>query len=255
MLWALPGLPEFQPGMSVAAEIVAAAGPDGLRDGDVLVVTSKIVSKAEDCFAAATERQRVLVAQTVRVVAKLPGAGASAIVENHLGLVMAAAGIDESNVVGERLLVLPADPDRSASEIAAEIESLVGVSVGVIVSDTVGRPWRVGQTDIAIGAARVQVVEDFRGSVDGAGKPLAVTQRCIADEIAAAADLVKGKTAGLPVAVVRGMGKHVGTEFAAGARSIVRRSDEDLFRLGTREAIAEGRRLERAERHELEDRV
>ena len=255
MLKAIPGLPEFLPGMSIAAEVLAAAGPDGLRDGDVLVVTSKIVSKVEDRFAAVQDRGSVLAAQTVRVVAKLPGPGASAIVENHLGLVMAAAGIDESNVEGERLLLLPEDPDRSAARIAKDIEALAGVVVGVIISDTVGRPWRVGQTDMAIGAARVQVIEDFRGSVDSAGKPLAVTQRCIADELAAAADLVKGKTAGLPIAVARGMGQYVGSDIGVGARSIVRRSEEDLFRLGTREAISEGRRLERAGGSEVENRV
>ncbi|UOQ57649.1 coenzyme F420-0:L-glutamate ligase [Leucobacter allii] len=233
------GLPEFAPGVSIAREI-AAVGE--VQPGDILVVTSKIVSKAEGRFLPASEKARALAAETVRVVAAIPGGGASAIVENRLGLVMAAAGIDESNVEGERLLLLPQDPDASARAIAEEVERLTGCLVGVLISDTAGRPWRVGQTDMAIGAARVQVIDDVRGTTDANGKPLAVTQRCIGDELAAAADLVKGKATGVPVAIVRGLAHYVGVGFTAGARSIVRDPEQDLFRLGTAEAIAEGRR-------------
>ncbi|RZT67004.1 coenzyme F420-0:L-glutamate ligase [Leucobacter luti] len=246
------GLPEFEPGMSIAAEIVRALDGceqlSGLCDGDVLVVTSKIVSKVEDRFLPASEKAAALAAETVRVVAKLPGSGASAIVENRLGLVMAAAGIDESNVAGERLLLLPEDPDRSAARIAEELERLTGSIVGVIVSDTAGRAWRIGQTDMAIGAARVQVIDDVRGGVDANSKPLIVTQRCVGDELAAAADLVKGKASNLPVAVIRGLSQHVGARFVDGARSIVRAPEEDLFRMGANEAIAEGERRARAAR-------
>src|SRR5690606_29817243 len=135
------------------------------------------------------------------------------------------------------------DPDRSAREISDRVERLTGRVVGVVVSDTAGRPWRVGQTDMAIGAARVQLIDDVRGGVDAAGKPLSVTQRCLGDEMAAAADLVKGKAENLPVAIIRGLARHVGDRFADGARSIVRAPGDDLFRLGTAEAIAEGRRL------------
>lgn len=246
-VFALRGLPEFGPGDSIAEAIVAASGPEGLSDGDVLVVTSKIVSKAEGRFRSAREKAEALREETVRVVASIPGGSASAIVENRLGLVMAAAGIDESNVAGERLLLLPEDPDRSARRISEGIERLTGRVVGVIVSDTSGRPWRVGQTDLAIGAARVQLIDDVRGSVDATGKPLSVTQRCLGDEMAAAADLVKGKAENLPVAIIRGLGRHVGERFVDGARSIVRAPGQDLFRLGTAEAIAEGRRLERGD--------
>lgn len=243
---AIHGLPEFVPGQSIAEAIAEAAGPGGLADGDVLVVTSKIVSKAEGRFRPASEKPAALREQTVRVVANIPGGRASAIVENRLGLVMAAAGIDESNVEGERLLLLPEDPDRSAREISDGIERLAGCIVGVVISDTAGRPWRVGQTDMAIGAARVQLIDDVRGGLDAAGKPLSVTQRCIGDEMAAAADLVKGKAEGVPVAIIRGLSQYVGERFTAGARSIVRPPGEDLFRMGTAEAVAEGRRLERA---------
>lgn len=239
----VPGLPEFMPGASIAAEIVTAVGPDGLEPGDVLVVTSKIVSKTENRFRDAASRAEALAAETVRVVASIPGGRGSAIVENRLGLVMAAAGIDESNVEGDRLLLLPEDPDRSARSISAEIEQLTGRLVGVVISDTAGRPWRLGQTDMAIGAARVRLVDDVRGSHDANGKELSVTQRCIGDEMAAAADLVKGKAANVPVAIIRGLSQHVGPQFVEGARSIVRPPGEDLFRTGTAEAVAEGRRL------------
>lgn len=240
MLTPLRGMPEFTSEHSVSAEILRAVGAGGVRQGDVFAVTSKIVSKAEGCFVPADEREALIERDTVRIVARIPDGRGSAIVENRLGVVAAAAGVDASNVVGDRVLALPADPDASARRIAQEIRDATGCDVGVVVTDTVGRAWRIGQTDIAIGCANIRIFDDARGGVDAVGKPLSVTQRCIADEIAAAADLVKGKADGVPVALIRGMGGAVVPGIAQGARDINRAADADLFRLGTAEAHAEG---------------
>ncbi|MET0853612.1 MAG: coenzyme F420-0:L-glutamate ligase [Microterricola sp.] len=247
--WALPGMPEVRPGADLVAMIAdvarAAAEPgepaSGLQDGDILVVTSKIVSKAEGRIVAATDREDAITAETVRVVATRahPG-GVTRIVENRLGIVAAAAGVDASNTEDGTVLLLPLDPDASARELATGLRALTGARVGVILSDTLGRPWREGQTDVAIGAAGVHVFDDLRGSTDAAGKPLQVTMPCVADELAAATDLVKGKASGCPVAVVRGLGRFVGELDLPGAASIVRPSDRDMFRLGSEEARAEG---------------
>ena len=140
------------------------------------------------------------------------------------------------------MLLLPVDPDGSARALATGLRELTGRRVGVILSDTLGRPWREGQTDIAIGAAGVHVFDDLRGQVDASGKALAVTMPCVADEIAGAGELVKGKSAGVPVAVVRGLDRYVGDLDLPGARSIQRPSDRDLFRLGADEAYDEGYR-------------
>ncbi|KQW08419.1 F420-dependent oxidoreductase [Leifsonia sp. Root4] len=247
--WPLPGMPEVRPGDDLVAMIAdaarAAAEPgepeSGLVDGDILVVTSKIVSKAESRIVAAADREDAITAETVRVVATRahPG-GVTRIVENRLGIVAAAAGVDASNTADGTVLLLPLDPDASARELAVGLRALTGVRVGVILSDTLGRPWRDGQTDVAIGAAGVHVFDDLRGSTDAAGKPLQVTMPCVADEIAAATDLVKGKASGCPVAVVRGLGRFVGELDLPGAASIVRPSERDMFRLGSEEARAEG---------------
>jgi coenzyme F420-0:L-glutamate ligase/coenzyme F420-1:gamma-L-glutamate ligase len=242
-------MPEVRPGDDLVAMIAdsarAAAEPGdpepGLEDGDILVVTSKIVSKAEGRIVAAADREDAITAETVRVVATRahPG-GVTRIVENRLGIVAAAAGVDASNTADGTVLLLPLDPDASARELAVGLRALTGVRVGVILSDTLGRPWRDGQTDVAIGAAGVHVFDDLRGSTDSAGKPLQVTMPCVADEIAAATDLVKGKASGCPVAVVRGLGRFVGELDLPGAASIVRPSERDMFRLGSEEARAEG---------------
>lgn len=247
--WSLPGMPEVRPGDDLVAMIAdaarAAAEPgepaSGLADGDILVVTSKIVSKAEGRIVAAVDREDAITAETVRVVATRahPG-GVTRIVENRLGIVAAAAGVDASNTADGTVLLLPLDPDASAREIAAGLRALTGARVGVLLSDTLGRPWRDGQTDVAIGAAGVHVFDDLRGSTDAAGKPLQVTMPCVADEIAAATDLVKGKASGCPVAVVRGLGRFVGELDLPGAASIVRPSERDMFRLGSEEARVEG---------------
>ncbi|ALJ21836.1 coenzyme F420-0:L-glutamate ligase [Microbacterium sp. No. 7] len=240
-VFAPTGIGEVRPGDDLAALILATGV--ALEDGDILVVTSKIVSKAEGRYVQAADREEAITAETVRLVASRTIDGHTMrIVENRLGMVAAAAGVDASNTPDGWILLLPEDPDASARALAHRLREETGATVGVIVSDTLGRPWRAGQTDVAIGAGGVHVVEDLRGTVDAGGKPLNVTTPCVGDELAAAADLVKGKASGNPVAVVRGRGDLVGPLTLPGARSIVRSSDRDLFRLGTDEALAQGYR-------------
>lgn len=240
-VWALPGIPEITPGTDLVDMIARAAG-DTLLDGDIVVVTSKIVSKAEGRVLAADDREDAITAETVRVVATraAPSGHVTRIVQNRLGIVSAAAGVDASNTPEGTVLLLPEDPDASARALAAGLRERLGVHVGVIVTDTLGRAWRDGQTDHAIGAAGIHVFEDLRGQTDAEGRPLVVTMPCVADEIAAAGDLVKGKAARLPVAVVRGRADLVGDLDLPGARSIVRPLDRDMFRLGADEAYEEG---------------
>lgn len=239
-VWALPGMREVRVGDDLVALIgdaVAAAG-DPLQDGDILVVTSKIISKAEGRIVLAEDREEAITAETVRVVATRPrgDGGVTRIVQNRLGIVGAAAGVDASNTDEGTVLLLPVDPDATARDLAERLRARSGAEVGIIVSDTLGRPWRNGQTDIAIGAAGVHVFGDLRGAVDSAGRELVVTLPCLADELAAAGDLVKGKLSRCPVAVVRGMGALVGGLDLPGAASIVRAPEKDMFRLGTDEA-------------------
>ncbi|GGZ63614.1 coenzyme F420:L-glutamate ligase [Streptomyces inusitatus] len=229
---ALAGLPEVAPGDDLA-RLIAAAGP-GLADGDILLVTSKIVSKAEGRVLAAGDREAAIDAETVRVVARR---GPLRIVENRQGLIMAAAGVDASNTPAGTVLLLPLDPDASARAIRAGLRETLGVDVGVLVTDTFGRPWRNGLTDVAIGSAGVRVLDDLRGGSDSHGNPLSATVVAVADELAAAGDLVKGKTAGRPVAVVRGLARLVGGD--DDARALVRDPADDMFRLGTSEAVRE----------------
>ncbi|MFE0330901.1 coenzyme F420-0:L-glutamate ligase [Streptomyces sp. NPDC003753] len=233
-VWALAGLPEIREGDDLA-KVIAAAEP-GLVDGDVLLVTSKIVSKAEGRVVRADDREAAIDAETVRVVARR---GPLRIVENRQGLVMAAAGVDASNTPAGTVLLLPEDPDASARAIREGLRDTLGVEVGVIVTDTFGRPWRTGLTDVAIGAAGVRVLDDLRGGTDAHGNPLSATVVATADELAAAGDLVKGKAAGLPVAVVRGLPHVVTGDHGDGARAMVRGAHDDMFRLGTSEAVRE----------------
>lgn len=235
----LRGIPEVQAGDDLVTLIVAAAQSAPLRDGDILVVTSKIVSKAEGRTIAADDRREAIATETVRVVAESVDGGVR-IVESRLGIIAAAAGVDASNTPEGTVLLLPVDPDASARALAAGLRSATGAHVGVIVSDTLGRAWRDGQTDCAIGAGGVRVFEDYRGRTDSAGRPLVVTLPCVADELAAAADLVKRKTTGIPVAVVRGRADLVGDLDLPGARSIVRAAERDLFHTGSREAWEAG---------------
>ncbi|MFK4112565.1 coenzyme F420-0:L-glutamate ligase [Streptomyces sp. NPDC002176] len=244
-VWAPSGLPEVAPGDDLA-KLIASAEP-GLADGDVLLVTSKIVSKAEGRIVRAADREAAIDAETVRVVARR---GPLRIVENRQGLVMAAAGVDASNTAEGTVLLLPEDPDASARAIRAGLREALGVTVGVIVTDTFGRPWRAGLTDVAIGAAGVEVLDDLRGGTDAHGNPLSATVVATADELASAGDLIKGKASGLPVAVVRGL-PHVVTEAAEqgdGARALVRSARDDMFRLGTSEAVREALSLRRTVR-------
>jgi coenzyme F420-0:L-glutamate ligase/coenzyme F420-1:gamma-L-glutamate ligase len=240
--WAPDGVPEIAAGDDLAALLPSVVGP--LEAGDVVVVSSKIVSKAEGRQVVAEDREQAITDETVRVVAvrEQPGGGLTRIVENRLGIVGAAAGVDSSNVVPGTVLLLPVDPDASAARLRTALIAASGVPVGVIVSDTLGRPWRRGQTDVAIGAAGIAVVDDLRGQLDANGRPMGVTVVAVADEIAALADLVKGKAERRPVAVVRGMGRHVIEADGPGARSLVRPSNEDMFRQGSAEAYADGYR-------------
>ncbi|MFD8965407.1 coenzyme F420-0:L-glutamate ligase [Streptomyces sp. NPDC059568] len=252
---AVAGLPEVRPGDDLA-KLIAAIEP-APADGDILLVTSKIVSKAEGRIVEATDREAAIDAETVRVVARR---GTLRIVENRQGLVMAAAGVDASNTAPGTVLLLPEDPDASARAIRDGLRDALGVGIGVIVTDTFGRPWRNGLTDVAIGAAGVRVLDDLRGGTDAYGNPLYATVVAVADELAAAGDLVKGKAEGLPVAVVSGLahlvvgagGAGTGTDTGAdtsvesdadgaeaGARELVRVAADDMFRLGTSEAVRE----------------
>jgi coenzyme F420-0:L-glutamate ligase/coenzyme F420-1:gamma-L-glutamate ligase len=236
------GIGEVEPGADLAALIMAAA--PWIVDGDVLVVTSKIVSKAEgrlvevpaDGPARDAARDAVLAAETVRTVASR---GPTRIVETRHGLVMAAAGIDASNVTPTRLVLLPVDPDGSARALRSALRERYGRRVAVMITDTMGRPWRLGQTDVAIGAAGLPPIRDYRGEVDPYGNELQVTQMAVVDELAGAGELVKGKHDGVPVAVVRGYDG--ADDDGAGARELVREAELDLFSLGTAEARALGR--------------
>ncbi|MFF1646438.1 coenzyme F420-0:L-glutamate ligase [Streptomyces sp. NPDC058240] len=250
-VWALPGMPEVRAGDDLA-KLIAATGP-GLVDGDVLLVTSKIVSKAEGRIVEATDREAAIDAETVRVVARR---GTLRIVENRQGLVMAAAGVDASNTPAGTVLLLPEDPDASARAIRDGLRDTLGVEVGVVVTDTFGRPWRNGLTDVAIGAAGVRVLDDLRGGTDAYGNALSATVVATADELASAGDLVKGKADGLPVAVVRGLGHVVDpADTAGGARAMVRVAADDMFRLGTSEAVREAVTLRRTVREFTDDPV
>jgi coenzyme F420-0:L-glutamate ligase/coenzyme F420-1:gamma-L-glutamate ligase len=236
------GLPEFRPGDDLAAAIATAA--PWLRDGDVLVVTSKAISKVEGRLVEAptdpagreAARRALVLSEAVRVVAAFNN---FVITENALGIVQAASGVDNSNIAVGELALLPVDPDASAGRLRTDLHRVLGVDVAVVITDTMGRAWRIGQTDTAIGSAGLTVLHRYAGTVDPQGNELAVTEVAVADEIAAAADLVKGKLRGVPAAVVRGLSP---VDDGSGARHLIRPVDEDLFRLGTNEAIRQGRR-------------
>ena len=235
------GLPEFRPGDDLAAALATAA--PWLRDGDVVVVTSKVVSKCEGRLVAAPEdpeqrdelRRKLVDDEAVRVLARK---GKTLITENRIGLIQAAAGVDGSNVGRAELALLPVDPDGSAAALRAALRERLGVEVAVVITDTMGRAWRNGQIDAAVGAAGLAVLHGYSGALDAHGNELVVTEIAVADEVAAAADLVKGKLTALPVAVVRGL--HV-VDDGTTARQLLRSGEEDLFWLGTAEALEMGR--------------
>jgi coenzyme F420-0:L-glutamate ligase/coenzyme F420-1:gamma-L-glutamate ligase len=238
-VFALAGIPEIVSGDDLSA-IIGEAAAGLLQDGDILAVTSKIVSKAEGRIVHADDREQAITDETVRVVATraFPG-GITRIVENRLGIVAAAAGVDASNTPDGTVLLLPVDPDASAARLRTALEQRFGLHLGVIITDTLGRAWREGQTDVAIGASGVVTLDDLRGTLDMQGRRLDVTAPAVGDEIASAADLVKRKSTGLPVAVVRGL-EHLVANDAPGARVLIRNAENDMFRLGTDEAYHEG---------------
>ncbi len=236
------GLPEFRTGDDLAAALATAA--PWLRDGDVVVVTSKVISKCEGRVVPAPAdpderdalRRRLIDAEAVRVLARK---GRTLITENRNGIVQAAAGVDGSNVGATELALLPVDPDGSAAALRDSLRERLGVTIAVLVTDTMGRAWRNGQTDAAIGSAGLPVLYGYAGAVDRHGNELVVTEVAVADEIAAAADLVKGKLTAVPVAVVRGL--ELADDGSTAAR-LLRGGEDDLFWLGTAESLELGRR-------------
>jgi coenzyme F420-0:L-glutamate ligase/coenzyme F420-1:gamma-L-glutamate ligase len=247
---AVEGIPNIQAGDDLPQMIVdrcaSLSWPDGsfgLASGDVVVVTSKIVSKSEGRVVEAASRDDLIDSESIRTLAtKVTEKNTTRIVETPHGLVMAAAGIDASNIETGFVVLLPTDPDASASRLRTAIRDQLEVEVGVIITDTMGRAWRNGLTDNAIGVAGVESLHDHTGRADAYGRTLEMTVVATADEIASAADLVKGKATGMPVAVVRGMSHAVRVDDGPGARVLVRPRGEDLFWLGTSEAIIQGRR-------------
>ena len=227
-LLAVEGMPEVRPGDDIATLIAAAAD---VRDGDVLVITQKIVSKAENQLVGVDpddplSHKALVEEESVRVLRRR---GDLVISETRHGFVCANAGIDRSNLDAGVAALLPRDSDRSARRIRDRLRDATGAEVGVIVSDTFGRPWRKGLVDVAIGTAGIAAVVDLRGTEDAAGHELRVTEVAVADEIAAAAELVMGKADGVPVASVRGLDAGWLRESSVKAE-IVRPPSEDLFR-------------------------
>lgn len=217
-----------------STDLAALCAPH-VADGDVIVITSKVISKAEGRVVAG-DRDEAIRAETVRLVARR---GPTSIVENHLGLVMAAAGIDASNIAPGMLVLLPLDPDASARLLREALLASTGFNVAVLISDTAGRAWRHGQTDIAIGAAGIEPMVSFEGHTDAYGNELAVTAPAVADEITGIAEVVSGKLGGRPLTIVRGLADRVlpAGSPGPGARSLVREVGTDMFGLGSREAV------------------
>ena len=223
------GVPEVVPG-TVLADVVAGAVRD-LADGDVLVVTSKIVSKAEGRLVPVdpddpSAAKALVEEEAVRVLRRR---GDLLITETRHGFVCANSGVDLSNVERGQAALLPVDSDRSARKLRDGLRARLGVAVAVVITDTVGRTWRRGLTDVAIGCAGVAAVVDLRGTEDALGRELHATEVAVADEIAAAAELVMGKAKGIPVAVVRGIDP-AWLRDGSVRGEVVRRPDEDLFR-------------------------
>jgi coenzyme F420-0:L-glutamate ligase/coenzyme F420-1:gamma-L-glutamate ligase len=228
-VFAPDGIDEITEGTDLAALVAAL-----VRDGDVLVVTSKVVSKAEGRVVV-RDREQAIRDETVRVVARR---GPTSIVETRIGVVMAAAGVDASNVAPGSVVLLPLDPDASARRLREDL-ARAGANVAVVVSDTAGRAWRHGQTDLALGVAGMLPLESFAGATDGYGNPLSVTAPAVADEIAGIAEVATGKLGARPFTVLRGLADRVLPvgEHGPGARALVREPGTDMFGLGSREAV------------------
>jgi coenzyme F420-0:L-glutamate ligase/coenzyme F420-1:gamma-L-glutamate ligase len=241
---AVAGLPEFVEGMRVGEEIAARASLEG---GDVVVISQKVVSKAEGQvrrlssvlpgaearkLAAVLGKEPALVELILEESAEVLRAERGVlIVQTRHGFVCANAGIDSSNLPEpDTVCLLPEDPDASARRIRAEIAAAVGATVAVIVSDSFGRAWRLGQAEVAIGCAGLAPLDDWRGRRDSGGRELEATLIAVADEAAAAADLIRDKASGVPAAIVRGLGRHLSAENGPGAAALRRPRDEDLFR-------------------------
>jgi coenzyme F420-0:L-glutamate ligase/coenzyme F420-1:gamma-L-glutamate ligase len=226
------GVPEVRAGDDLVRLLLAAL-PEPLQDGDIVVMSSKVVAKA-DGLAVRIPRETVIEEHTDRVVAVR---GSMQVVRLASGLTLAAAGVDESNTDPGTVVPLPSNPDESARVLRARLHDVTGHQLAVVVTDTAGRPWRAGQTDLAVGAAGLVPLLDLAGTDDANGSPLRVTAPAIADEVAAAADLVRGKALGRPFAVVRGLGHLTTTDAGPGAQALVRSEDDDLFGLGSRDAV------------------
>jgi len=222
------GLPQVRPG-DVLADLIAAEAE--LEAGDIVVVTQKIVSKAEGRLIEVDpddplSHKQAVIDESVRILRRR---GDLLLTETRHGFICANAGIDLSNVERGQAALLPLDPDRSARRIRAGLRARTGVDVGVVISDTFGRTWRRGVTDVAIGCAGVAAVVDLRGTTDALGRELQVTEVCVADEIAGAAELVMGKADGVPVAIVRGVDPSWLRDGSV-TEEIIRPYGEDLFR-------------------------
>ena len=226
------GVPEVRAGDDLVRLLLAALRTP-LQPGDVVVVSSKVVAKA-DGLTVRTPRETVISEHIDRVVAVR---GSMRVVRLASGITLAAAGVDESNSEPGTVVPLPSDPDESARVLRDRLRDATGHPLAVVVTDTAGRPWRTGQTDLAVGAAGLVPLLDLAGTDDANGSPLRVTAPAIADEVAAAADLVRGKALARPFAVVRGLGHLTTTGAGPGAQALVRSEDDDLFGFGSRDAV------------------
>lgn len=251
--YAIPGIRQISPGDDLAVEISWAIANNRIqiKDGDILVIASKLVAKADGLIRTAADRtefERLVTEHSTGTVAARTfhtarGPATVAITRTPIGTVQAAGGLDRSNTGtrdgaggGGTVLLQPADPDAAAEKLRAKLSRELGATLGIVISDSTSRPWRAGVADIAIGAAGIEVLDDQRGRLDDSGRRQGVTVRAIADEIAAAADLVKGAARGLPAAVVRGMGAHVRAD-GGSAQELGREFVEDWFRYGHVEAV------------------
>ena len=227
-VWGVEGIGEVRAGDDVAQTIADAIAKhkDGLANGDVVVVTHKIISKAEGRIRPAANEEEYRQAVEDEAAEIIRRRGPLVIAQTRHGFICANAGVDRSNVEGDNVVLLPERPDRSAHRIRMRLKEVFGRDVGVVVSDTFGRPWRRGLTDVAIGCSGVVSIVDLKGTLDMQGRVLEVSEIAVIDEIAAAADLVMGKASGVPVAVIRGLSV-AGNGCAA---DLVRPANEDMFR-------------------------